>query len=148
MSFADLSSFISRLEKCSELDRIKVQVDPHLEAAAIIDRVCKSTSHNRALLFEKITGSRIPLVANLFGSQKRMAMALGVDDIDELSERLRSDLLVSRDVNSTLATARLLKKDHKQTPPTDRPPCSLIDATGLGLEALPALQSWPRKMFS
>ena len=91
MSFADLSSFISRLEKCSELDRIKVQVDPHLEAAAIIDRVCKSKNHNRALLFEKITGSSIPLVANLFGSQRRVAMALGVDDIEELSERLRLD---------------------------------------------------------
>ncbi|HEY4745796.1 MAG TPA: UbiD family decarboxylase, partial [Desulfuromonadaceae bacterium] len=88
MSVNDLRQFIALLDVCGELARIRVEADPLLEIAAITDTVCKERDGGRALLFEHPRGSRFPLATNLFGSQRRVELALGVGRLDLLDERM------------------------------------------------------------
>jgi 4-hydroxy-3-polyprenylbenzoate decarboxylase len=85
----DLRDFITRLEALGELKRIAVPVDPRLEVTEICDRVLRAGGP--ALLFERPTGHAMPLLANLFGSVRRVALGLGretVADLRELGEQL------------------------------------------------------------
>ncbi len=84
MSFKDLRSFIDHLEANGELKRISQEVDPNLEMTEICDRVLRA--QGPALLFENPTGHTMPVLANLFGTPKRVAMALGKQDPLELRE--------------------------------------------------------------
>lgn len=85
--YDDLKQYIARLERCGELMRISVPVDPQLEIAEICDRVSKSGDGGKALLFEN-TGTGFPVAVNLFGSRRRMALALGCDSLQQVEERL------------------------------------------------------------
>ena len=78
--FNDLNEFIAALDKERELARITEPVSPDLEICAVTDRVSKSPGGGPALLFERPTGFDMPVAINLFGSMKRMCMALGVAD--------------------------------------------------------------------
>ncbi|MEJ2196998.1 MAG: UbiD family decarboxylase, partial [Desulfuromonadales bacterium] len=102
----DLHNFISMLENSGDLSRIKCQVDPNLEIAAIVDRVCKDDQGGKALLFENVQGSNLRIAANLFGSRQRMAACFGVPDITKLSEKIRDDLAESKHN----ASAEILQK--------------------------------------
>lgn len=86
MAYKDLSEFVARLDAAGELKRIKAPVSPDLEIAEVADRAIKSDGP--ALLFESPTGFDIPVLINALGSKQRMAMALGVDDIDEVAARI------------------------------------------------------------
>ena len=86
MPFEDLREFIRALEKQGELKRITLEADPYLEITEFADRSVKS--NGPALLFEKPKGSRVPLLINAFASMRRMEMALGVKDIDEVAQRI------------------------------------------------------------
>ncbi len=89
MAYKSLADFVRRLEKANELVRISVPVSLELEITEIADRVMKGPpEHNKALLFENVRGARMPVLINLFGSQRRMAWALGVDNLEELRHRL------------------------------------------------------------
>lgn len=82
MKYKDLRDFIAQLEKQGELKRITVEVDPYLEMTEICDRVLKQGGP--AILFENPKGSNIPVLCNLFGTTKRVAMGMGAKDISEL----------------------------------------------------------------
>jgi 4-hydroxy-3-polyprenylbenzoate decarboxylase len=84
MVFSDLRDFIKLLEKKGELKRISIEVDPYLEVTEISDRVLRAGGP--ALLFEKPKGSSIPLLVNLFGNSRRIALAMGQEDIDGLRD--------------------------------------------------------------
>lgn len=84
MKYKDLRGFIDLLEQKKELKRIKVPVSPVLEVTELSDRVLKAGGP--ALLFEHPTGSNTPLLANLFGTPKRVAMAMGQEDPAKLRE--------------------------------------------------------------
>ncbi|MBL8154974.1 MAG: menaquinone biosynthesis decarboxylase [Anaerolineae bacterium] len=89
MAYSRLSDFIQRLEQAGELIRIKTPVSSELEITEITDRISRLPAHqNKALLFENVEGSRFPLVINLYGGPRRMAWAMGVDDLEELNHRL------------------------------------------------------------
>ncbi|MHB8754407.1 MAG: menaquinone biosynthesis decarboxylase [Candidatus Acidiferrales bacterium] len=90
MAYRDLRAFLARLEREGELKRISAGVDPVLEVTEITDRVTKAGGP--ALLFERPKGSTVPVVINLLGSQRRMNLALDVDDIDQVANRVRSFL--------------------------------------------------------
>ncbi len=90
MAYRDLRDFISRLEKEGELRRIAAEVDPVLEITEITDRVTKA--NGPALLFERPKGSKVPLLINAVGSARRMNLALEVNGLDEVAERIRSFL--------------------------------------------------------
>ena len=85
MAYKTLSEFVSALEAAGELVRIKAFVSPHLEITEITDRVCKD--NGKALLFEN-NGTDFPVLINAFGSEKRMCMALGVENLDSAGEDL------------------------------------------------------------
>ena len=89
MPYKSLSHFVSALESAGELVRIKSFVSPHLEITEITDRVSKN--NGKALLFEN-NGTGFPVLINAFGSEKRMCMALGVDNLDAAGEELRKIL--------------------------------------------------------
>lgn len=82
-----LSDYIALLEREGELVRIAAPVSPVEEIAEITDRVSKMPGGGKALLFEN-TGTDFPVLTNMFGSARRMALALGVGSLGELSERV------------------------------------------------------------
>ena len=86
--FKDLNAFIAALDKERELARIPEPVSPDLEICAVTDRVSKSPGGGPALLFERPTGFDMPVAINLFGSMKRMCMALGVTSLDDLASEI------------------------------------------------------------
>lgn len=89
MAYADLRDFIARLEAEGELIRITTPVSAHLEITAITDRVSKGPdAQNKALLFENVEGHTMPVLINAMGSARRMALALGVDDLEDLNHNL------------------------------------------------------------
>jgi 4-hydroxy-3-polyprenylbenzoate decarboxylase len=84
VNYSDLRSFLARLERLGELKRISVEVDPRLEITEICDRVLKAGGP--ALLFERPKGHSIPVLANLFGTPRRVALAMGRDSVEDLRE--------------------------------------------------------------
>ena len=84
MSFKDLREFISLLEKEGELKRVTAEIDPNLEITEIAYRCLRNGGP--ALLFENPKGSTIPLLANLFGNTKRIALAMGQRDLEGLRD--------------------------------------------------------------
>ena len=84
-----IAEFIAKLESAGELIRISTPVSSELEIAEITDRMVKSEGGGKALLFEH-TDKGFPVLTNLYGSERRMAMALGVERLDDISQRLDS----------------------------------------------------------
>ncbi len=84
MKYADLRDFMAQLEARGELKRITAPVSPKLEMTEICDRVLRAGGP--ALLFEKPQGFDMPVLGNLFGSVKRIALAMGVEDARALRE--------------------------------------------------------------
>ena len=84
MKYHDLRDFIAQLERMGELKRIGVEVDPHLEMTEICDRVLRAGGP--AILFEKPKGSAIPVLANLFGTPRRVALGMGEESVEALRE--------------------------------------------------------------
>jgi 4-hydroxy-3-polyprenylbenzoate decarboxylase len=82
--YHDLRDFLAQLEQRGELKRIAVEVSPRLEMTEICDRVLKQGGP--ALLFEKPAGHTIPVLGNLFGTPKRVALGMGEDSVDALRE--------------------------------------------------------------
>ncbi|HEX7004159.1 MAG TPA: menaquinone biosynthesis decarboxylase [Trueperaceae bacterium] len=87
MPYRDLHDFLARLEREGELLRISESVSAELEITEIADRMVKRGGP--ALLFENVEGKEFPLVIGLYGTARRTAHALGVDELDDLSKRLR-----------------------------------------------------------
>src|SRR6204780_1504281 len=90
MAYRDLREFIAKLEKEGELRRIAAEVDPVLEITEITDRVTRVGGP--ALLFERPKGSRVPVLINMLGSERRIHLALEVAGFEEVSERIHSFL--------------------------------------------------------
>lgn len=84
MKYHDLRDFIAALEAQGELKRIKAEVDPYLEITEICDRTLRAGGP--ALLFENVKGHDMPLLGNLFGTPKRVALGMGQDSVEALRE--------------------------------------------------------------
>ncbi len=84
MKYHDLRDFVSQLEKTGELKRVAVDVDPHLEMTEICDRVLRAGGP--AILFEKPKGHDIPVLGNLFGTPRRVALGMGEESVGALRE--------------------------------------------------------------
>ena len=89
MAYRSLQEFIDVLEVNNELVRISEFVNPELEITEIADRISKSKDGGKALLFEK-TGSDFPILINAFGSIKRMHLAFGIDNLDQIGAEMES----------------------------------------------------------
>lgn len=84
MKYKDLRDFIGQLEARGELKRIGVEVDPRLEITEICDRTLRKAGP--ALLFENVKGSTLPLLGNLFGTTRRVALGMGEESVEALRE--------------------------------------------------------------
>ena len=84
--YKSLREFVNKLESAGELVRISTPVSSELEIAEITDRMVKTEGGGKALLFEN-TDKGFPVLTNLYGSERRMAMALGVEQLEDISER-------------------------------------------------------------
>jgi 4-hydroxy-3-polyprenylbenzoate decarboxylase len=86
MAYNSLADFVQVLAQQGELKRITYPVKAELEIAEIADRVMKN--NGPALLFENVIDKKIPLLINAFGSMKRMALALGVNNVEEIAREI------------------------------------------------------------
>ena len=146
MPYSGLNDFVSALEKNGELRRIKVFVDPLLEIAEITDRVSKTGG--KALLFEN-NGTGFPVLINAFGSDKRMAMALGKDDISEAGKEIGEiyNLLTDTPARFTDKIIRLPEffkiAGFLPARKRGRGACQHIIIRKPDLAILPVLKCWP-----
>lgn len=86
MAYESLGDFIAVLDREGELKKVDIPVDPVLEMTEIVDRLCKLPGGpGPAVLFEKPVGSSVPVLINAFGSERRMALALGAASLDEIT---------------------------------------------------------------
>ena len=84
MKYHDLRDFIAQLERMGELKRVSAEIDPRFEMTEICDRVLRAGGP--AILFEKPKGSAIPVLANLFGTPRRVALGMGEESVQALRE--------------------------------------------------------------
>jgi 4-hydroxy-3-polyprenylbenzoate decarboxylase len=82
MSYRDLREFLAQLEASGELKRVGAEIDPRLEITELCDRVLKR--EGPALLFERPKGYAMPVLGNLFGTSRRVALGMGRSDVNEL----------------------------------------------------------------
>ncbi len=165
MPFDDLRQWIAALDRAGELKRIRTEADPILEIAEITDRVAKSNVWGRAhspvqpneagqsggpaLLFEDVKGYRgSRLLINQFGSDARMKLALGVNSLDEVADRIRMFMDVKSpqgllDKIKMLPMLAEMGKFFPKTVPTG--PCKeVIKRENFSLLDFPILQCWPK----
>src|ERR1039458_5977462 len=148
MAYDDLRDWIKALEKHGELKRIREEVSPELEITEITDRVSKSGGP--ALLFENVKGHPgHSVLINQFGSERRMALALGVERLDEIAERI-TGLLNLKAPEGFLAKLKMLPQLGALTsafPKTvsakDAPCKEVILRDNFDLGQYPILKCWP-----
>jgi len=142
----DLRDFIHKLEKHDELKRIYLEIDPILEITEISDRAVKSKGP--ALLFEHPKNSKIPAVTNLVGTERRMCLALEVDDLKEIAARI-SSFLELQSPQGLLEKVKMLPKLAEIGsffPKSVRSgACQEVVLTdNFSLDAFPILKCWPQ----
>jgi 4-hydroxy-3-polyprenylbenzoate decarboxylase len=152
-SYKDLRDFLSQLEKLGELKHLHEPIDPNLEVTAVCDRLL--VNHQFAVLFHNvISGGRkyeMPLLGNLFGTPRRVALGMGADSVDDL-----------RDIGRVLATLKepeppkglkdagklieLAKTVWTMAPKeVSRPPCQaeVWQGSDVDLGRIPVQTCWP-----
>jgi len=149
MQYRDLRDFIEALENDGELKRIKQNVDPYLEITEISDRTLRAGGP--ALLFEHAGNSKIPLLANLFGTENRVARALGEEqsaslrDVGKLLAFLKEPE-PPKGFKDALKTLPIYRKILDMSPKmVSKPLCQQIIMRGdeVDLSILPVQTCWP-----
>jgi 4-hydroxy-3-polyprenylbenzoate decarboxylase len=148
MKFKDLREFITFLEQKGELRRIKTPVNCELEITEIADRLVKGGGP--ALLFENVTGYDMPVLINIYASERRMAWALGVEKLDDLAQRFQGLLQLMHGppegMMSKLRTLGQLVHLGSFQPKTVRnAPCQeeVLQGEDVDLFQFPILKCWP-----
>ena len=144
MRLESLADFLEALSDAGELARVTAEVDPALEIAQLTDQAARAGGP--ALLFERVRGGQAVVVANLFGSDRRICMALGIDSLELATARgeqltdaaTRPTWLDRLKRGEAAGLERFEPKQVKQAP------CQQVVqlASDVDLAALPALQSW------
>ena len=149
MAYRNQHEFIQALEKAGELVRIRDYVDPKLEIAEITDRVSKTGQGGKALLFEN-TGFEFPVLMNAYGSEKRMCMALGVDNLDQVSTEIENLFkLLSSPKESIIDKLKFLPKlgqfaSWMPAVKSGRGECQEVVMSEPDLTKLPIITCWPK----
>src|SRR5216684_7097394 len=145
MAYSDLRDFIRRLEKEGELKRIPIEVDPVLEIAEFADRSVKS--NGPALLFERPKGSNIPVFINGYASMRRMELALEVNSVEDVAQRI-AEYLEMRMPEGLIGKIKMLPKLAEMgsffPKIVSKGPCQeIIRHDGFSLLDYPVLKCWP-----
>ncbi len=154
MAYDDLRDWIKALDRAGELKRVRTEADPILEITEIADRVSKSSDKQgnlggKALLFENLKGyPGSQLLINQFGSARRMRLALEVDSLDEIAERIRGfmDVKSPQGFLDKVKMLPMLAEMGKFFPKTVATgPCKeVIKRDNFSLLDFPILQCWPK----
>ncbi len=136
----DIESFTGRLCADHQLLKINTAVDGRLEIAALTDHVCKQAGPG--LLFSSVKGSQVAVATNLFGSDQRMARALGFDSLSLFGDWLRAELSSATGESSAERLRILLEQVNAEPLPSLR----VQRAVDLGF--LPDIQFWPNELRS
>ena len=151
MNYKSLREFIERLEAEGELVRIAEPVSPLLEIAEITDRVSKSPDGGKALLFENVEGSAMPVLINAFGSWRRIQMALGVASLEDIAQEIVRFLKVAptatlADKAKVLSMLIQASKFPPKIVPAKQASCQEVVMTGhdVDLGRIPIIQCWPQ----
>lgn len=158
MSYRSFSEFVDALDEAGELRRIAEPVATELEITVIADREMKSPGGGKALLFEHPTiagkRSRFPLAINTMGSKRRMAIALKVNDVEDLAQEMQL-IMKAKPPTNLRQGWELLKQGmnllHARPKHVSSGPCKDViqrfregEAADLTLADLPVLQCWPK----
>jgi 4-hydroxy-3-polyprenylbenzoate decarboxylase len=146
VAYKDLQEFIQVLESKGELIRIKTQVDPELEITEISDRVSKK--YGPALLFENVKGSEMPVLINAFGSRERMALSLGVENLDDIAQEIVEFIQIADNVPSSMLDKvkilpRLAQLASFMPKTVKNGVCQEVVDYQPSLDKLPILKCWP-----
>jgi len=149
MAYRDLREFIDQLEQLGELKRVTESISPHLEMTALCDLSVRSGGP--ALLFENPTGHAIPVLANLFGSTRRIALGMGASNIQEIRQfgQVLANLQqppAPHGVKEFVGLGHLIKTLWNMAPHTlSNPPCqaAVIESKDVDLAAFPIQHCWP-----
>lgn len=146
MSYRDLREFIEALDKAGELKRIPFEVDPRLEITEFADRAVKTGGP--ALLFEKPKGYSAPVLINAYASKRRMEIALGVANVQELADRI-TEYLEMKMPQGLIGKLKMLPKLAEMgaffPKIVDRGPCQeVIKKDNFSLLDFPVLTCWPQ----
>lgn len=144
MAIEDIHDFIKELEKNDELKRIKTEVDSNLEIAEIIRR--QMYSNGPAILFENVKGYEMPVLANAFGSMKRLEIGLEMTDFTEIGQRIVD--MTKMDIPSgflnKIKKLPELSKMAESFPKLEKNgPVTEITSSSATFDDLPILKSWP-----
>jgi 4-hydroxy-3-polyprenylbenzoate decarboxylase len=145
MAYDNLRDFIRALEKNKQLKRISAEVDPYLEITEFADRSVKSGGP--ALLFENPKGSSVPVLVNAFASMRRMEIALEVNSVEEVAQRI-SEYLQMRMPEGLLGKLKMLPKLAEVGAffpkiVSSGPVKEVIRREGFSLAEFPILRCWP-----
>ncbi len=149
MKYSDLRDFIAKLKQIGELTEVDVPVSPHLEMTELCDRTLRAGGP--ALLFRQPTGHRMPVLGNLFGTPKRVALGMGASDVGEL-RRIGQLLSVLKEpeppkgLKDVLGLGSLVKAVWDMAPRELRSaPCQEIvwEGSDVDLSQLPIQHCWP-----
>ncbi|HAB56340.1 MAG TPA: 4-hydroxy-3-polyprenylbenzoate decarboxylase, partial [Cellvibrionales bacterium] len=149
MQFNDLREFIAHLESIGELVRVSQPVDPNLEMTEICDRALKQ--RGPAILFENPVGHSIPVLGNLFGTEQRVALAMGQAEVSALREigKLLAFLKEPeppKGLKDMWQKAPIFKQVLNMNPKRiSKAPCQKNQITGddVDLSMLPVQTCWP-----
>jgi 4-hydroxy-3-polyprenylbenzoate decarboxylase len=151
MAYDHLQDFLEALEKAGEMRHIDTPVSTQVEISRWTDRESKSPGGGKALYFSNVVGSRFPVVTNIFGSTRRICLALEVGDLDELGSRVRQYLEFNppktlRDAIQVLPLAINAARFIPRSFSGRTPACQEVVHTGdtVDLSMLPVLQCWPK----
>ncbi|MFQ5440083.1 MAG: menaquinone biosynthesis decarboxylase [Nitrosopumilaceae archaeon] len=144
MTIEGIHDFVSELEKNNELKRIKIQVDSNLEIAEIMRR--QMYSNGPALLFENVKNYEMPILANAFGSMKRLEIALEMTDFREIGQRIvdMTKLDIPTGILNKIKKLPELSKMTESFPKLETSgPVTEVTSNTASFEDLPILKSWP-----
>lgn len=149
MAYRDLREFIAQLDKLGELKRIGFSVSPHLEMTEVCDRTLRAGGP--ALLFEKPARNKIPVLANLFGTTRRIALGMGVNDISELRKfghllGMLKEPDPPKGLKEMLGLGSMIKSLWSMAPKEVRSaPCQEVvwEGKDVDLSRLPIQHCWP-----
>ncbi|MGH8807725.1 MAG: 4-hydroxy-3-polyprenylbenzoate decarboxylase [Noviherbaspirillum sp.] len=149
MKYSDLRDFISQLQQLGELKRVSVPVSPNLEMTEVCDRTLRAGGP--ALLFDKPSGHSIPVLGNLFGTPRRVALGMGAEDVSELRKighvlAMLKEPEPPRGLRDVLGLGSMLKSLWDMAPKEHRSaPCQDIiwEGKDVDLAKLPIQHCWP-----
>ncbi len=149
--YSNLSDFLNVLNKTGEVKFIRKKISPCIGISKITDAESKSPDGGKALFFENVEDSDFPVVTNMFGSSRRICLALGVENLDQLADRLRKFTEFSPPGNlkqafNALSLALNISRFFPRRFRGKIPPCQEVIYQGddIDLSRLPVLTCWPK----